>query len=253
MKRIFARAIYLISAIIVAAFVIGWAAFYMMAERVANQIIGDWTHRGYTIIGDIKPGGFPARPAISGSIKITTPDESVTVTIPNFTAQGLFIPGTDIQFTAPNGITLSDPNGSILWPEWSPISSIFASFTLPNDEQHISIHWVDLNIGQSRIAGNGNVGVNTFNQLTGIFTARISNATWVVQQLRETGVVDKKQELLMAMLFRGLEFHDPEMDERVISIPLSINNNRVYAGPIMIGALPADIIPAASATHNIGH
>ena len=240
--KTFTRIMYAVSAIIVVGFALYWAAFYIGAPRAVNHITQNLTTRGYIITAHRKFSGFPIRPRITGSLHVVTPDNQVVIQIPNFEIRGFFIPYTAVQIHMPLGMALSGPGTDEMWPEWKTIKAASINFNMPPqiyaDMPATAINGLDMQVDQSRIMGAGTMRLNANMQPEIAMNMRIVNATRMITQLKRNGVIDADQAAIISMFLRSFEFHDPETNTFAVSVPISIINQWVYAGPIMLWQIP---------------
>ncbi len=236
------RITYALSGIIVLGFAVYWLAFYMMAGKIVARAVTDLTLRGYDIAAQVQPGGFPVIPTLSGFIKLTTPDGTISVSIPNLRLRGFFSPYTRLRIDAEPGIYLTGPGTDAMWPTWRQMEKVHLSFDIPPTVyagmKAVPIHNFDITVDQSRFIGNGLLQLDSMAQPAGMMNMRIVGIDHVIEQVRKDGTIDKQKAMMLSALLRGFEQPDPETGAMAVTIPLTLRDRWLYVGPIMLWQIP---------------
>ncbi|WP_041803042.1 DUF2125 domain-containing protein [Micavibrio aeruginosavorus] len=236
------RIIYALSGLIVLGFIAYWAAFYMMAGKIIARTVADLTLRGYDITAHAQPGGFPVIPTLTGFVKLTTPDGMVSVSIPSLRLRGFFMPYTRLRIDAELGVYLTGPGTDAMWPTWRQMEKVHLSLDIPPSihagMNSVPIHNLDISVDQSRFIGNGLLQLDSAGQPAGMMNMRIVGIDHVIEQVRKDGTIDKQKAMMISTLMRGFEQPDPETGAMAVSVPLTLRDRWLYAGPIMLWQIP---------------
>ncbi|WP_435641946.1 DUF2125 domain-containing protein [Micavibrio aeruginosavorus] len=236
------RITYALSGLVVLAFIVYWTAFYMMAEKIVARAVADLTLRGYDVAAHAQPGGFPTIPTLTGFVKLTTPDGTVSVSIPNLRLRGFFIPHTRLRIDAEPGVYLTGPGTDAMWHTWRQMEKVHLSFDIPPSihagMKSIPVHKVDISVDQSRFIGNGLLQLDQMGQPAGMMNMRIVGIDHVIEQIRKDGTIDKQKAAMLGALLRGFEQADPETGVMAVTVPLTLRDRWLYAGPIMLWQIP---------------
>ncbi len=150
-----------------------------------------------------------------------------------------------------NGLSIAGLAASPLGPQIRYVGSVVEAFSRPpaaltssaltrwrDDGGVLEVRKLDLRYGPLMLGANGTVALDMDLQPQAAFSARITGLFEAVDALHDAGVLRDGNVLTAKLVLGALGKRDEATGETSITLPLSIQDRTLHAGPLELGRVP---------------
>lgn len=228
---------------------IGWFFLYHRMEDKLEDFVIDASREGLIFEeGTPVMGGFPLTPSVKfiGTINYN----GVRILIPEMTVSSFLVAGSPFKVSIPYGLALARPFN----PEIFSLDSFSMKLNTPAlvpaklTEQHLmqwkrrvgslKIKSIQARKGSVKFQADGTIGLDMKLQPTIKLETKTRGHQEVIALFEDAGVLKKGETGLISAALRGLSQKDPITGEDVLSIPITLENQQLFLGPVQVARLP---------------
>lgn len=249
-KKLIPAVLAVLLVIMTAAYTLFW---FWSAQLIRAQIwilYADADTYNIEIQGDFPTiSGFPGAHTVNFSGRIIGPDAGLV--LPLLTIRGFFLPGQPVEVELPQGIALI---GEYIDPDIWSLDRLHALVRIPDplpksdyaEDLHVWRHKggrleimsAALQKGALNIDGEGVITLDEQLQPAGQLDLNVSGYIEFIAWMQQRHLIRSRDALIAGAVMAGLSSADAN-GGRTVTMPLTLRNRQLSAGPLEIATLPA--------------
>lgn len=226
-----------------------WFFLFQKMERKLDEFVADAYMDGI-IFEQGKPvaGGFPFTPTVrfSGTVNY----QGIPVIIPDLKVSSFLIGGTPFSIDMPYGFALGAPFHTDVFSFDKVSVNLVTPSSIPGDLSEADLNaWkykvgvlkfksVDIHKGVIKFNADGYIALDGDLQPIASFDTKTRGYQEFIAILQQTGFLHKSEAGLVSVALKGLSQTDPLTGEEVLSLPVTLENQRLFLGPVQVARLP---------------
>ncbi len=228
---------------------LAWFFLFQKMEDKLNDFVADAYMDGIVFEqGNPVAGGFPFTPNVrfSGTVRY----QGIPVIIPELKVSSFLIGGTPFSIDMPYGFALGEPFSAEIFSFDKVSVNMVTPSSIPGQlSERDLIAWkrkvgvltfksFNVRKGVIQFNAKGFVALDSALQPVGKFETKTRGYQDLIAILQQTQVLQQSEAGIISVALKGLSQTDPLTGEEVLSLPVTLENQRLFLGPVQVARLP---------------